>query len=175
MEETDIELEDLRKKVKSLEYIAYHDVLTGVFNRRYGMHTLNYWLTNGNHFCIVFIDVDRLKYVNDAIGHIEGDNYLVAVSSTLKQVSSEAITCRIGGDEFMLLIPNVKEADCREMLKATQSKLAMQKDKEQRYTKSISFGIVEVNEENNKTPMHKLLSLADDLMYQDKKSKKADR
>lgn len=163
-----------------LEDAAYRDGLTGVFNRLYGMKTLEN-LTDGHiAFSLVFIDMDMLKYVNDVFGHSEGDEYIKAVARVLQEVSTNAVVCRLGGDEFMVLVKerdlnyrNVRQAfeRLRERLVASS---ATGEDGNAIYTRSLSFGVVEVGEDNI-LPKSDLLSTADELMYEYKKLHKKER
>jgi len=91
-------------------YLAAHDELTGLINRRrfqeeidrWGMHYLRY----KHPGLLMFIDLDNFKSINDRYGHKAGDDYLVSVSAILKQVfRSTDFVGRWGGDEFIALLP----------------------------------------------------------------------
>jgi diguanylate cyclase (GGDEF)-like protein len=91
-------------------YMAHHDPLTGLVNRR---HMLN-WLSGElkrceryqRRLCIIMFDVDHFKRFNDEYGHAAGDAVLVALGKLLPQIVREVdLTCRYGGEEFMLLLP----------------------------------------------------------------------
>ena len=164
-----------KKQRKELEDHAYRDALTHAYNRFYGMLTLSDWVSEKRRFALVFVDLDSLKYVNDIHGHNEGDEYIIRVSNHLGSYSPEAVVCRLGGDEFMLLIP---EANCDE----SQSSMTIISDaiendeylqgKDYRY--SISYGIVIVDEDNE-LPSSSILSIADERMYQHKRARKKER
>ena len=94
-----------------IEFIAYHDALTGLPNR--GL--LNDRLTTlisayprkHEEFSILFIDLDHFKYINDTLGHVVGDRLLQAVADRLKScLRSTDTLCRLGGDEFIALLPD---------------------------------------------------------------------
>ncbi|MDR0886018.1 MAG: diguanylate cyclase [Clostridiales Family XIII bacterium] len=161
-------------KVRSLESIAYNDVLTGTYNRHYGMNILNEWTENKEHFCIVFIDMDKLKYVNDVLGHAEGDKYIISVARNLENFNPLGIICRLGGDEFMILVKDIDQATCEIQAEQIREKLKLDLDPEGRYKKSISYGVVE---DNPDTVMSSgdLLSIADERMYEYKKAHKQER
>lgn len=94
--------------LKRLLYEAYCDVLTGVLNRRGGLHHVKKMLDNAKlHMETVaffMVDIDFFKNVNDAHGHRKGDEALVIVANTLKTIfnGQNDILCRIGGEEFLV-------------------------------------------------------------------------
>jgi diguanylate cyclase (GGDEF)-like protein len=92
-----------------IEYLSYHDQLTGLFNRRYFEEELKRLDVQRNYpLCLIMADVNGLKLVNDSFGHITGDQLLVKVAEILKKACrSDEIISRIGGDEFVILIPKM--------------------------------------------------------------------
>jgi diguanylate cyclase (GGDEF)-like protein len=92
---------------RQIEYMAHHDVLTGVANRLNFSKSLEQALTNaafGSPFALHLIDLDRFKPVNDTYGHAVGDALLQAVSKRLQRCVREAdLVARLGGDEFAVL------------------------------------------------------------------------
>ena len=160
---------------KELEDKAYRDSLTQVFNRFYGMLALNEWVELKKRFALIFVDLDNLKYVNDAHGHTEGDEYIIRVSKHLGAFAPDAVVCRLGGDEFMLLISDM-DSDGADNHMARISK-AIENDEHPKgkdYHYSISYGIVAVDEEND-MPSSSILSMADERMYGHKRAKKKER
>ncbi|MDR3053277.1 MAG: GGDEF domain-containing protein [Coriobacteriales bacterium] len=170
---TDITAE--KKKLDKLATLAYHDTLTGTFNRHYGMNVLNDWLAQCADFMICFIDMDNLKYVNDTFGHSEGDLYILAVCGILKQFADDSIVCRLGGDEFMLLAKNWEAAAAEQRLEELRSELIkMSNNPDAFYNRSMSYGIIAVDDTNT-LPAGELLSAADEKMYEYKKARKMER
>ncbi|MDR3072555.1 MAG: diguanylate cyclase [Clostridiales Family XIII bacterium] len=173
---TDITKE--KEVLKELEHIAYHDTLTGAYNRHYGMKLLSDWIEKNLHFVICFLDLDRLKYVNDAFGHNEGDNYIVSVSRILTRFSRNPYICRLGGDEFMILTSDCNQAEAEEKLERLREEMVAKEyaneDGSVTYKRSFSYGVVEVSG-GNKIPTAELLSVADEKMYEYKKAHKAER
>ena len=164
-----------KKQIKQLENYAYYDSMTNVYNRFYGMLTLNEWLDNKNEFALIFVDMDRLKYINDKFGHSDGDRYIINVVKNLCAFSKDSIICRIGGDEFMLLIPNISEEAAHARMKEIQFAIQNDEDlKDKSYTYSISYGIIAVDE-NNELSSSNILSIADERMYENKRAKKRKR
>jgi len=162
-----------KTQLAELESHAYKDSLTGLYNRFYGMSILTDWLDKKRHFALAFADLDNLKYVNDNYGHSEGDKYILSVATHSKSMPENTITSRIGGDEYMFLIPEMDEVQARTVMEAFCDRVssdAFLKDKGFKY--SISYGIVAMDE-HNKLTSSEILHLADERMYENKKAKKA--
>lgn len=97
-----------RAETERLRHRSSHDPLTGLSNRRQVLTILEHAVTqqrgNGGHVAALFIDLDRLKYVNDALGHAVGDRLLVATAARLAEaVRPSDHVARIGGDEFLVV------------------------------------------------------------------------
>ncbi|VAW73226.1 diguanylate cyclase/phosphodiesterase (GGDEF & EAL domains) with PAS/PAC sensor(s) [hydrothermal vent metagenome] len=97
---------------KQLTYQAEHDVLTGLFNRRYfqkELERVTARMTRSAGSCgLLYIDLDQFKYVNDTLGHAAGDKLLVEISKMLlPHVREGELLSRFGGDEFTLLLYNI--------------------------------------------------------------------
>ena len=103
-----------RDETARLRHRATHDPLTGLANRRRIMSSLAHAIaaqrTRPGHVAAIFIDVDRLKYVNDALGHPIGDQLLIQASRRLADsVRPEDRVARIGGDEFLVVCADVPD------------------------------------------------------------------
>ena len=106
------EIGALKKDLAELEQRAYHDVLTGLFNRRLFMESLENRIARcqryGDKCALLFLDVDNLKAVNDAHGHAAGDAVLVRLAEILKlHTRASDVAARVGGDEFGLLLDHL--------------------------------------------------------------------
>ncbi len=93
-----------------LTYMAHHDPLTGLVNRRHMLDWLNSELKRCERYrrrlCIIMFDVDHFKHFNDVYGHAAGDAVLVALGKLLPQIVRKVdMACRYGGEEFLLLLP----------------------------------------------------------------------
>ncbi|HEY3299207.1 MAG TPA: EAL domain-containing protein [Methylophilaceae bacterium] len=106
-----------RKKVEyAMAYQAHHDMLTGLPNRTLFNDRLEISIAharrNHHRLAVLFLDLDRFKWVNDTLGHIYGDELLKNVASRLKSCLREGDTlARIGGDEFTIILPEVPNKD----------------------------------------------------------------
>jgi len=169
------DISDSKNEIMELETHAYYDSLTNLYNRAYGMKTLEEWIENKKRFVLVFADLDRLKYVNDEFGHNEGDMYIINAAKHLLSFPEDAVICRLGGDEYMALIPDVGSNEVEKTTAAIYNNLSNDEyliDKE--YSYSISFGFVEVDVDNT---LHSsvILNNADERMYESKKARKKAR
>ncbi|WP_342131170.1 diguanylate cyclase domain-containing protein [Hydrogenophaga sp. OTU3427] len=103
------QISELRDNQDELEHLAQHDPLTGLPNRRKFQERLDLALAQARRFpqrvCVLFIDLDRFKLINDNVGHDAGDAVLQAVARRLKAMLREVDTvARIGGDEFVVVL-----------------------------------------------------------------------
>ena len=166
-----------KAELDKLEGVAYRDELTGEYNRHYGMNLLNKWIEQHSHFVVCFIDMDKLKYVNDVLGHAEGDHYILHVSHLLEGFSESSCLCRLGGDEFMILATDISQQAAEERLEVLRSRLAAEELMTQNgtsYKGSFSYGVVEITTDNT-LPTSEILSQADERMYAYKKAHRMER
>lgn len=99
--------QELQKANKEISYMANHDSLTGLLNRKAFIEILEQRLTQvkNNQFAVFLLDLDRFKNINDGIGHGAGDELLRIIAQRLQDaVTSSDIIARFGGDEFALII-----------------------------------------------------------------------
>jgi diguanylate cyclase (GGDEF)-like protein len=99
-----------REKYERAQRLANNDSLTGLFNRRYFDSLLPNELERAKRYkrptTLLVVDIDRFKQVNDEHGHQEGDRVLQLLGETLKDcIRSADVACRIGGEEFAVILP----------------------------------------------------------------------
>lgn len=119
---------DITEKKKTTElimYQAYHDLLTGLANRKLFKDHLELAMAQARRYkhtlALMFLDLDRFKVVNDTLGHVVGDHLLIEVATQLKKCLREGDTlARQGGDEFTLLLPQI---DNQESARSTADKI----------------------------------------------------
>jgi len=110
---------DLEGLARKLEHAAHHDQLTGLANRQKLYGVLSEYLERNRPVCVMHVDLDRFKEVNDTLGHPVGDEVLRSAAETMsKAVRSTDLVARIGGDEFVIVI--LLDSNCpRARLQAT--------------------------------------------------------
>lgn len=163
-----------------LSGISMKDHLTGLYNRL-GYHDLAYPLYRrlcglNERLAIIFIDMDRLKYLNDTFGHTVGDRAIQCVSNAIRHsVPQDAIPVRYGGDEFIVLVPAKGEADAEELLAAIAARLPGEAEAlNMPDAPGISAGYVLTNP-GDRISLDDYVRQADSLMYAEKKHKKRAR
>jgi diguanylate cyclase (GGDEF)-like protein/PAS domain S-box-containing protein len=100
-----------KKAIAELEHLAMHDTLTGLFNRHYFTYLLNKLselsARGGAEHVLLYLDLDHFKVVNDSFGHDHGDVVLKQIALLLsKRLRRSDVLCRIGGDEYAVLMAN---------------------------------------------------------------------
>ncbi|MGY4686117.1 sensor domain-containing diguanylate cyclase [Petrotoga sp. DB-2] len=166
-----------KKKVEEiLKKYATFDDLTGSYNRRAGFYALEKYFQLAKRrqepLSIVFIDVDNLKYINDNHGHDVGDYILKKVTDVLKSTLRESdLIIRVGGDEFILGLPNAEEVDVHKIFQRILSQLKEVKvDGNMRI--DLSYGVSEYRDFQKDINLELLIKEADNKMYEMKKAKK---
>ncbi len=104
-----------REAAERIEFQAYHDALTGLPNRRMLQERMGHELAmarrHGQKGALVFFDLDNFKVLNDSLGHDLGDRLLVQLAERLRgEIRDEDILVRVGGDEFLVLLPSLSES-----------------------------------------------------------------
>ncbi|MVX64765.1 GGDEF domain-containing protein [Clostridium chromiireducens] len=171
------EIEDRIRAEEKLKYYAAIDTLTGVYNRGMGLALLEAEIKsirrNKDVFSMCYIDLDGLKHVNDNYGHPEGDELLVITCKLVKEViRNNDILCRVGGDEFIILFPNMQKEDVDEAMRKITLNIVKENEKKLRpYDISFSYGIVQVECDDGKS-IDEIIQMADADMYKFKKKYK---
>lgn len=153
-------------RIARMERRAYTDMLTGVYSRSYVMESLYTMAEAGEPFSIVYIDLNSLKLVNDTKGHTAGDEYLRTFAGELgSMLRGSDIFGRIGGDEFLVVMPDCPAEKACERLREIRENISVQAI----CPISFSFGVVYVPAHTEKS-ISEYLAEADRLMYDDKKA-----
>jgi diguanylate cyclase (GGDEF)-like protein/PAS domain S-box-containing protein len=100
---------------KNIHFLAYYDVLTGLPNRTLLRDRLGQMIAvshrDHHQFALLFMDLDRFKYINDSMGHLVGDRLLQAVALRIQQhIREDDTVARLGGDEFIVLLRDTGES-----------------------------------------------------------------
>ncbi|MCT4598117.1 MAG: GGDEF domain-containing protein [Vallitalea sp.] len=148
------------------------DSLTCLYTRHNFEIRLQDKMKKNESFCLVVMDLNDFKSINDTYGHIEGDKVLQVVSEILLNYTNvEDLVCRYGGDEFIMLIEHRYEFTNRiiERIKAALEKYNKLNDK---YNIELSYGQLLVEKDNTMT-MEQLIAEVDHRMYADKLRRKS--
>jgi two-component system cell cycle response regulator len=143
------------------------DDLTGLPNRRYFLQALKHETERARRqrhpLSIVMVDVDEFKRYNDQRGHVEGDALLKSVATVLQGSVREYVdrVCRYGGDEFVLILPEIEEA--KAIAVGNRIKKNFKRTSDMRVT--LSVGVAELH---TRLDCQSFIRLADKRMYQDK-------
>jgi diguanylate cyclase (GGDEF)-like protein len=158
---------------RRVEYLAYHDGLTGLPNRSMFSKLLAQRISEARRYnkqlAVAFLDLDRFKQINDTLGHEAGDQLLVEVAARLQDCVRDSDTvARLGGDEFVVLLPEMEEgkqaAIVAQKILAVIGKAFTLIGHEFRVTASIGISLYPQDGEDEQT----LTKNADIAMYQAK-------
>ena len=159
-----------RKKAENyLEYLGKHDVLTKLYNRAFYTTEINRLERNMlRPVSCIFMDMNGLKELNDTLGHDVGDNLLQRMGNILNQLVQQTLysACRIGGDEFVVLLPGADEAALQNCLQSLQELLFVDNQFYSHQPLSLSTGYA-TNKDGER--MEDMLKRADMIMYQEKR------
>jgi diguanylate cyclase (GGDEF)-like protein len=117
---------DLAESRRQLDVLSRTDSLTGLFNRRH-MHEVlarhaSAAVRQGHDLSVAVADIDRFKNINDSLGHPAGDQVLVALADTLRRsIRAEDVVGRLGGEEFLLVLPYTNLADAARVAERIRS------------------------------------------------------
>lgn len=165
-----VALQDVTARKKAEEYLRYlgtHDVMTGLYNRAFFEETLqNLEANRRDPVSFIIVDLNGLKTANDTLGHHAGDKLIRRTAEVLKaSIEEGTIAARIGGDEFILIMPGADAQKAREMVERVESLVAMNNKYYREPELSLSIG---ASTSAAGFPLLKFISLADDEMYKHK-------
>jgi len=169
-----IEKHKLLEKISTMSLI---DELTGLYNRKGFISLAEQQCKFTKRFkyelSLLFADLDNMKWINDTLGHKEGDKALIAIADILKDCFRESdIIARFGGDEFVVLIVESSKKASNILEQRLQEKIiAYNQHGTLSYNLSLSTGLAH-NNPGQYCSIDELLKIADQLMYEQKKSKK---
>ena len=161
----------------SLRKMALTDDLTKLYNRRgfflLGEQYLELSRRLRRKSFLLYIDIDNMKWINDNLGHSEGDRALIEVASILKKTSRKSdVLARIGGDEFALLGLETGSNSYTALTERIREKIEYRNRRRSLpYRLSLSIGIA-ICDPNNPSSLKTLLEEADKSMYEEKRRKK---
>lgn len=157
-----------KKEQDQLHKQAHMDALTQVGNRYYFQDEMQKLLDSKTSATLCYCDLDHLKYVNDNYGHDKGDTYICDFVAILKSnIREDDIIARLGGDEFCILFKNGSIDSINSKMKLINEEFSKQTSE---YPQSFSFGTVYIDG-NKETSLLKILQMADQRMYAQKRKK----
>lgn len=166
--------------INELENMYIQDVLTGLYNRRgfekYGRMQFSKARAKDSTICVVGIDMDGLKPINDIYGHHEGDSALRAVGYAIQEAAPQGqIGARIGGDEFEVIFPCRDEADVQKWVADFERSLQNFNHKSQKpYEVHASLGY-KIGVPTADDTIESYMNESDDIMYRNKIANKIKR
>jgi diguanylate cyclase (GGDEF)-like protein len=157
------------QEFREARQLADVDALTGVHNRRYFHETLERECARAHRYerglALIILDVDDFKATNDRLGHLAGDDVLAAVAGRLRDAVRESdIACRVGGDEFAVILPEAGARDAEQLYRRIQFAVGSGASGPAERVR-LSAGIAELRPEDDAVA---LFQQADEALYQAK-------
>ncbi len=155
-----------KERQRKIEYLSYHDQLTGTYNRRYFEEEVKRLDKARNlPISLIYADLNGLKTINDAFGHQVGDQFIFQAADTIRNVCrADDIIARIGGDEFVVLLPKTDIVSAEKLAHRLKEKIERAKIND--ISVSVSFGWG--TKENEEQTIESVLKSAENLLYQQK-------
>ena len=169
--------ENMEKSYQDLKELSFRDNLTGVFNRNYFFQAAEIehrrQKREDNHLCLMMLDIDHFKSVNDTYGHLIGDDVLKKISQNISGAIRETdVLARFGGEEFIVLLINSNISDGKHIAEKIRAKVAEEifqikdADHSTKFNVTVSIGVSLVRK--NDESINIAISLADRALYEAK-------
>jgi diguanylate cyclase (GGDEF)-like protein len=157
------------RRFREARQLADLDALTGLHNRRYFHETLARELDRANRYqrllSLVLVDVDGFKEINDRMGHLAGDAALAEIADRVRKVVRSAdIPCRVGGDEFAVIVPEAELGQARQLVGRIQRAVSSEPIAKAGRIR-VSAGVAELQPNDSPTS---LFERADESLYEAK-------
>lgn len=162
---TVIDVTDQIQRQQEIENISYHDFLTGMYNRRYFEMMLD-TMDEPIHYPLglFMMDINGLKILNDAFGHLVGDEALRKFAKVIKESHRRGISARIGGDEFIILLPNTTVEEMEEIKESITDEISGMRIENIALTFSIGYAL----RESKDCDIQEIFKTAENEMYKKK-------
>ncbi len=162
---------------RDMERLATRDALTGALNRGAGLRRLEEALEEsdriGRPLAVAFADLDGLKHTNDTFGHLAGDTLLAATAEAMRSdLGPSDALCRIGGDEFLLVLPDRDLPEAEEFWRRIRGRfeeVSLRYGLPRRVRASVGFAVHRPGSSRNPDD---LIREADEAMYRDKAARR---
>jgi diguanylate cyclase (GGDEF)-like protein/PAS domain S-box-containing protein len=168
------DITEKKKREEEINYISYHDVLTGLYNRTFfEEEKMRLDMSRKFPISVIMGDVNGLKLMNDSFGHAKGDELLKEIANILKSTCrGDDIIARIGGDEFVILMTQTDSQGAKEACARIYNECQnFEKNRDRKtYYLSISLGYATKSKEGNS--MDDLIKEAETMLYIKKNQEK---
>lgn len=146
-------LQEIENDRKKLFELSIKDYLTGAYSRRFLEQYLEKELFKSRRtntpLCVVFLDIDKFKEVNDKFGHVYGDNVLKTLVKTVNEtIRSMDVIARYGGDEFVIVLPETNFENAQKVIERIEKKLEKENIR-------VSYGIIDASNFNTIEDIYK--------------------
>ena len=163
---TFMDISERRQKEAEIQYLNCYDTLTGLRNRRcFDENRNKIDIPDNLPLSVIFADINGLKMTNDIFGHAAGDELIKKSSEILQQVCRQNdVVARIGGDEFIILLPNTAEENARKILDRIESGFTVAHIEAIKCSISLGLDI----KRNPDQSLDEIMANAENAMYMDK-------
>ena len=163
---TFMDITDRKRREDEIRFLSQHDPLTGLYNRRSFESALEQLSSEDNlPLSVIFADINGLKITNDLFGHAAGDALILSAASVLARTCRIGdVIARIGGDEFVILLPKTTPATAHDILNKIKTAL----DQERVSAIKCSAALGTDTKMNRGQPLAEVIANAENRMYQDK-------
>ena len=171
----------LKREIAELESyrnLAWQDGLTGLWNRRYFDDRLSQEMSlarrkPGRRFSVMLLDLNDLKRINDQEGHVAGDAAIKRAAAFLKsRLREHDVVCRVGGDEFAVILRELGPVECAQLIQRLRSEMATANSRRPSSAPAISLSMGAASYPDESTTAQSLYQRADKAMYEDKRRTK---
>jgi len=168
------DISDVKKYQDRLKHLAATDSMSKLYNRRYFTEVSQGVIRESHiekqNLSLIILDIDRFKIINDTYGHKIGDDVIITLAKKLKKsVRKDDIIARVGGDEFVILLPNADQSNAAciaEKIRKEILNTPIKTDDKEPLTFTISLGLSTLEKNDN---LDSLLQRADKMLYLSKK------
>lgn len=167
------DISNVHMQMNDIEYLSYHDQMTGLHNRRYYDTKMKQYVEEKAYpLSVIMADLNGLKLINDSFGHEMGDLLLNSFTRAILDTQiDKGLVARIGGDEFVIVLPNTKAEDAKILVEKIKDNCS--KKQINGVPVSASYGVSTMRSDADS--FDEVVKNADDIMYQNKLNEAPDR
>ncbi len=167
------DITERKRDEEQLRYLSMHDQLTGLYNRAFFEAEMKRLEDSREYpISVISADINGLKHINDTMGHAKGDDLLKACAGVLRSsLRSSDILARVGGDEFVVLLPRTDEVTGAKIAGRIRTGAASYNEKHPELPLSVSVGVATVKAGD--MPLQEAYKKADGFMYRDKQASRS--